>query len=119
MKFSIGRSLAALAAVVALSMSAQTAFAEEIPVDSDAAMDLARREDCLKCHGVDKAKEGPSFKKIATKLKNKPDAQERVLKHIKSGDIVKMENGDEEEHRIIKSEDEKAVANMIRWILSR
>lgn len=120
MKFNIGRLLAATAAAVALSMSAHAA-AEEAPppVDPDAAQELARREDCLKCHGVEKPKEGPSFKKVASKFKSKPDAYERVLKHIKSGDIVKMDNGDEEEHKILKSEDAKEVSNLIRWILSR
>jgi cytochrome c len=121
MMFNIGRLLAAVAAVVALSMSASVAAADEAPVeiDAEAAETLARREDCLKCHGVEKSKEGPAFKKIAAKFKTKPDAAERVLKHIKSGDIVKLDNGDEEEHRIIKTTDEKELKNLIRWILSR
>lgn len=118
MRFNIERLLAASFAAVVLSMPVH-ASAQDAPVDADAALELARREDCLKCHGVEKPKDGPSFKKVAAKYKNKPDAHEKVLKHVKSGEIVKMDNGDEEEHRILKSEDEKAVSNLIRWILSR
>lgn len=90
-----------------------------LAVDSDAAESLARREGCLKCHGATKDKEGPSFRKIAGKYKDKPDAEARILKHIRSGEMVKFSDGEEEEHRIIRSKDEGAVANLIRWILTR
>ena len=38
-------------------------------VDEDAAQALAKKEDCFKCHAVDKTKKGPSYKKIAAKYK--------------------------------------------------
>lgn len=127
MKFNI----ATLAlAVAAIAVSAQVRAEEAAPVakapvmiDADAAESLARREGCLKCHGATKDKEGPSFRKIAAKFnakhKNKSEAEEVVLKHIRSGEVVKFSDGEEEEHRIIRSQDENAVMNLIRWILSR
>lgn len=126
MTFNIGKPLVAAVAVVALTISMQAVAAEEAGektdttvVDAEAAETLARREGCLKCHGTTKDKEGPSFKKVANKFKDKPDAEARLLKHITSGEMVKFSDGEEEEHRIIRSKDESAIANLIRWILSR
>lgn len=129
MKFNIVR-LAVVLTGAALAMSAQVHAREEAPaakaavaMDADAAESLARREGCLKCHGATKDKEGPSFRKIASKFNSKykvrSEAEENVLKHIRSGDVVKFSDGEEEEHRIIRSQDEDAVMNLIRWILSR
>lgn len=118
----IGKLLAVCAAVLILPAPVVAADAPAkavIAVDADAAETLARREGCLKCHGATKDKEGPSFRKVAGKFKDKPDAEERVLKHIRSGEMVKFSDGEEEEHRIIRSQDEDAVMNLIRWILSR
>lgn len=126
MIFNIARLMAAMAVAVALSISAQAVAAdaaaegkENAVVDADAAEGLARKEGCLKCHGVEKSKDGPSFKKVAAKYKGKAEAEEKLQKHVRSGAWVKLDNGEEEEHRVIKSTDEKAVTNLIRWILSR
>jgi cytochrome c len=126
MIFNIRRLLAVAVAAAALTLSAQVPAADEpggkvvaFTVDSDAAESLARREGCLKCHGVTKDKEGPSFRKVASKFKDKPDPNARLLKHITSGEMVKFSDGEEEEHRIIKTRDENALANLIQWILSR
>jgi cytochrome c len=119
----IGKLLAVCAAI--LVVSSQAIAADEattkaaVIVDADAAEVLARREGCLKCHGATKDKEGPSFKKVAAKYKDKADAEARLLKHVRSGDPVKFSDGEEEDHRIIRSQDEDAVMNLIRWILSR
>lgn len=47
-------------------------------VDADAAQALAKKNDCFKCHAVDKTKKGPSLKKIAAKYKGKPEGQEKA-----------------------------------------
>lgn len=120
--FKIERLLAVLAAAAALAMATNVAAADEtaaVQVDGDAAEVLARREGCLKCHSPTKDKEGPSFRKIAAKYKDKPDAEERLQKHVRSGELVRFPDGEEEEHRIIRSKDENAVTNLIRWILAR
>ena len=73
--------------------------------DAAAAQALAKKEGCLKCHAVDKKKEGASLKEISAKYKGKADAEARILHHITAGDKVKFADGTEEEHKIIKTQD--------------
>ena len=40
---------------------------QAMAVDADAARKLAQQNNCLKCHSVDKDKDGPSYKKVAEK----------------------------------------------------
>jgi cytochrome c len=108
--------VAPLAAVALLSCSS-VAFAE---VDADAAQALAKKNDCFKCHAVDKTKKGPSFKKTAAKYKGKmAEGEDKILKNITTGPKVKLEDGTEEDHKIIDSKDPKALKNLIDWILSQ
>jgi cytochrome c len=89
-------------------------------VDADAAQALAKKSDCLKCHAIDKTKKGPSYKKVAAKYKGKTaEGEEKILKNITTGPKVKLEDGTEEEHKIIDSKDPKAIKNLIDWILSQ
>ena len=87
-------------------------------IDAAAAETLARQNGCLKCHSVDKAKEGPAYKEVAAKYKGKPGAEERLIQHITSGEKAKFPDGHEEEHKIIKASagDTK---NLVQWILSQ
>ncbi len=87
-------------------------------LDADAAQALAKKEGCLKCHAVDKKKEGPSLKEISAKYKGKADGEEKIMHHITSGEKVKLADGTEEEHKIIKTKDKGEVDNLIGWILS-
>lgn len=87
-------------------------------VDGDAAEALARRESCLKYHGIDKKKDGPSYREVAKKCRDKPDAEARLIKYLRSGPIVTLASGEEDEHRVVKTRDENALRNPIRWILS-
>jgi cytochrome c len=48
--------------------------------DEDAARALAKRNDCFKCHAVDKTKKGPSYKKIAAKYKEKNLGEKDAIK---------------------------------------
>ncbi|MBL8414611.1 MAG: c-type cytochrome [Propionivibrio sp.] len=88
-------------------------------VDDEAAKALGKRNDCFKCHAVDKAKKGPSYQKIAAKYKGKADAEEKLMKNLTTGPKVKLEDGTEEEHKIIDTKDPKELKNLIDWILSR
>lgn len=108
--------VAPLAAVAILGFSSSVMAAD---IDADAAQALAKKSDCLKCHAIDKTKKGPSYKKIAAKYKGKADAEEKILKNITTGPKVKLEDGSEEEHKIIDSKDPKAIKNLIDWILSQ
>ena len=87
-------------------------------VDADAAQKLAKKNDCFKCHAVDKTKKGPSLKKIAAKYKGKPDGQEKAIKNMTTGSKVKLEDGTEEDHKIIDTKDPKELKNLAQWMLS-
>ena len=63
--------LALAAAFIALPAAAQ---------DADAAQAMLKKENCTKCHSVDKTKKGPSYQKVAAKYKGKADAQEKLEK---------------------------------------
>jgi len=104
----------ALAAFLGLSGSA---FAAD--VDADAAQSLAKKNDCFKCHAIDKTKKGPSYKKIAAKYAGKPDGEEKIIKNITTGPKIKLEDGTEDEHKIIDTKDAKALKNLAQWILSQ
>jgi len=88
-------------------------------VDEEAAQALAKKEDCFKCHAVDKTKKGPSYKKIAAKYKEKKMTEKDAIKQMTSGPKVKLEDGTEEDHKIIENKDPKALSNLAQWILSR
>lgn len=87
--------------------------------DEDAAKKLFKANDCTKCHAPAKTKKGPSLKKIAEELKGKPDAEEKMLKHMTTGPKVKLEDGTEEEHKIIETKDKAELKNLIQWILAQ
>lgn len=87
-------------------------------VDAVAAEALAKKEGCLKCHGIDKAKQAKSLTDIAKKFKGKADADAKILAQITSGAKVKFEDGSEEEHKVIKTKDKAETANLIGWIRS-
>ena len=88
-------------------------------VDEAAAQALGKKKDCFKCHAVDKAKKGPAYKKIAEKYKGKADGEAKVVKNMTTGPKVKLDDGTEEEHKIIDTKDPKELSNLAQWILSR
>ena len=55
---------------------------------------------------------------MAKKFKGKPDAEAKLTKHITTGAKVKLEDGTEDEHPIVKSKDPAAIKNLVDWILS-
>jgi cytochrome c len=93
------------------------AFAD---VDAVAAKKLARKDHCLRCHDVERKKEGPSYRSIAYKYKDQPEAAEKLYKHITSGtDRVKLSDGHEEDHKSDKKSSESELRNLIAWILAQ
>jgi cytochrome c len=87
--------------------------------DADAAQALAKKNDCFKCHALDRDKKGPSYKKIAAKYKGKPDGEEKVIKNVTTGPKVKLDDGTEEDHKIINTKDSAVLKNLSDWILSQ
>jgi cytochrome c len=109
------RALSTVAAAMLLGASIPAIAA----VDADAAEKLAKKSDCFKCHAVDKEKKGPSFKKIAAKYKGKPDGEEKAVKNMTTSPKVKLDDGTEEEHKVVKSKDMAEIKNLANWILSQ
>ena len=89
-----------------------------IAVDADAAKALARKNSCLRCHGIDKEKDGPSFVSVAAKYRGKANAEARLIAQITTGEKVKFPDGHEEHHKIIKTGDMGEIRNLVNWILS-
>lgn len=87
-------------------------------VDAEAAQALAKRNDCFKCHAIDKTKKGPAYKRVAARLRPKPDAVEVIVEHITSGHMVQLTDGTDEKHRIIDTRDPDELRNLALWILS-
>ncbi len=87
-------------------------------VDADAAKALAKRSNCLRCHGIDKDKEGPAFNKIAAKYKGVQTAEEKLILHLASGEKAKFPDGHQEDHMILKTDDPAETKNLVDWILS-
>jgi cytochrome c len=111
----LGPALAPTIAAVALAL-ALPAYA----ADDEAVKKLLKRNDCFKCHAVDKTKKGPSYKKIAAKYKNKrAEGEQKMHENITTGPKVKLEDGTEEDHKIIDTKDPKQISDVIEWILSR
>lgn len=109
---SISRPLLALGlTIAAMSVQAQA-------VDVVAAEALLQANKCSKCHSVDKQKDGPSFKKTASKYKGKADAETKLFTHLTTAPTIEID-GVKEEHTKVKAKDDAAVKNLAQYILSR
>ena len=108
-----------LIAVAVAAGFAALAAAPASAVDAAAAQALARKSDCLKCHAIDKTKKAPSYQKIAAKYKGKPDAEQKLIDNITKKPKVKLEDGTEEEHKVVDTKDVGEMKNLIAWILSQ
>ncbi|HRK38537.1 MAG TPA: c-type cytochrome [Burkholderiaceae bacterium] len=110
----LSRSLAVLLSSAGLLFST-AAFAQ---VDEDAAKLLFKQNECGKCHNPSQNKKGPSLKKIAKEYKGKATAEADLIKHMTKGGKVKLDDGSEEDHKVLDTKDAKAQANLAKWILS-
>ncbi|MBI5721316.1 MAG: c-type cytochrome [Burkholderiales bacterium] len=104
-------SLAAWIAATGLCLSLP-AFAQ---IDAEA---VFKDNDCHKCHHPTKAKKGPSLAKIAAKYKEKKLDEKEAIKHMTAGKKVKLEDGSEEEHKVIDTKDVKVMNAVAKWMLS-
>lgn len=87
-------------------------------IDADAANSLMKKSNCFKCHSLDKKKDGPSFHETAGKLKGKADAEQKLYIHLTTHPKVKVD-GKEEEHASLKTKDDDAIKNVVRFILAQ
>jgi cytochrome c len=115
MKVTITRMALALSTTALLVFSTAATAA----VDAEAARALAKKNDCFKCHAIDKTKKGPSYQKIAAKYKGKEaEGETKMIKNMTTGPKVKLEDGSEEDHKIIDTKDQAEIKNLVYWILS-
>lgn len=92
-----------------------------LALDVDAAKDLAEQNNCKQCHGIKKDKDGPAFLKTADKYRGKANAEEEIVKHLTSGKKVKLADGTQEEHKIVKTmppKDMAQIKNLAQYVLS-
>jgi cytochrome c len=108
------RFIPAIVALAAASLFSLNAAA----VDADAAQKLARQSNCFRCHAIDKKKDGPAWHDVAVEFKGKPNAEQRLITHITTGEKAKFPDGHEEDHPIVKSKDPEQIKNLVDWILS-
>ena len=87
-------------------------------VDAEAAQAQLKSNGCLKCHSVDKKKNGPSFKETAKKYKGKADGEDKLVKHVTTSPMVEVD-GVKEEHKSLKTKDAAEVKNVVQWILAQ
>ena len=103
--------------VVLATLGCGTALGQ--PIDAEAARALVKDNECTKCHAIDKEKKGPSYKKVAAKYKGKADGEDKAIKSMTTGPKVKLDDGTQEDHKIIDTKDAAAIKNVARWILSQ
>jgi cytochrome c len=109
--------IAPVAGVVAFLLSGVAGAADEA-----AARELARANNCFKCHSVSKDKDGPAYHKVAEMFKGKPDAEAKLIQHLTSGEKAKFPDGHEEDHKIVKTDpanDMAQIKNLVAWILAQ
>jgi cytochrome c len=114
-KISLSRSLMIAFASAGLALSVPASAQE---VDADAAKLLFKQNECGKCHNPEKNKKGPSLKKTAKEYKGKANAEQEIIKHLTTAKKVKLDDGSEEDHKVVDTKDPKALSNLAKWILS-
>jgi cytochrome c len=110
--------MAKAVAATVLLLGIAAAAPVQAQVDAEAAQALAKRNDCFKCHAIDKTKKGPAYKRVAARLKTKPDGVEVIVDHLTSGRLVELEDGTTEKHKVVDTTDPAELSNLARWILS-
>jgi cytochrome c len=79
---------------------------------------LMKKSNCFRCHAEDKAKDGPTYKEIAEKNRNKPDIEAIFYKRITTFEKVEIK-GKKEDHEPLKTKDDAEIKAVVKWILSR
>ena len=104
--------------IVALALPATVILsAADKPVDEKAAQRLLKKGKCTNCHSVTRDKEGPSFRSIAEKYRDDPEAEAKVFEHMTSSPEVCVD-GHDESHEMLRFDDLDEAANLARWVLS-
>ncbi|MBF0154795.1 MAG: cytochrome C [Magnetococcales bacterium] len=94
------------------------AISAHAELDAATALEVLKRNDCTKCHSVQKSKNGPAYTKVAQKYRGDPKAEEKLFKHLTSNPKVKLSDGSEEDHKKTDFDNPEHLKEFIRWILS-
>jgi cytochrome c len=95
-----------------------SAPADAAALDVIAAQTLTRQSGCLECHSVYQKKVGPAWKDVASKYHGEPGAAQRLYKHVTTGRKARFDDGHEEDHPIVKTNDAGRINNLVEWILA-
>jgi len=117
-KVSFNRRCANSFAAAVLLAGLGSSVASSAAIDVLAAQQLSRQSGCLKCHSVYQKKIGPAWKDVAAKYHEDPDAAHRLYLHVTTGRKAKFDDGHEEDHPIVKTNDPERIDNLVMWILA-
>ena len=119
MKTKATRNIIGIAGMAASILIGSMAALPAQAADEAAARELARANNCFKCHAIDKEKDGPAWNDVAKKYKGKADAKEKLLFNVTKEPLVKLEDGTEQKHKLIDTTNKKELDNLFEFILSR
>lgn len=97
---------ATLLAAVGLALAAGPAVANE---------ELAKKNACTACHGIDKKLVGPAYKDVAKKYAGDKGAEAALAEKVKKGSVGVWGQVPMPPNASVKDEDAKA---LVKWILS-
>ena len=77
--------------------------------------DLAKKNNCLACHTVDKAVVGPAYQDVAKKYASDKGAESRLVEKVKKGGVGAWGTVPMPPNGTVKDEEIKA---LVKWILA-
>ena len=96
--------------------TAPVAGVAEVPQTSSlAGQALVQASDCLRCHGMDRRYVGPSFRQIADRYREQPDAANYLARKIREGSVGEWGRTVMTRHPQVN---EAQSSDMARWLLS-
>jgi cytochrome c len=109
-----GRACVQMTALATLMTAALPVWA----VNATAALEQLKTNNCVTCHTPDRKKDGRAYRDVAAKFRTQLDAEQKIIHHMTSGEMIKLPDGHEERHKKIKTNDEAQLKNLAAWILS-
>ena len=98
------------------SAATPVAGVAEVPQTSSlAGQTLVQASDCLRCHGMDRRYVGPSFRQIADRYREQPDAANYLARKIREGSVGVWGRTVMPRHPQVN---EAQSSDMARWLLS-
>lgn len=85
------------------------------PLTSHASLELAQKNACMACHGVDRKIVGPAYSDVAKKYKGQKDAEVALVNSIKKGGSGKWGPIPMSAQTNLSDADAKSLA---KWILT-